>query len=447
MLIVLISLGVWAGSSLISKTNQVFTGDGNIFSRLGRLIIAADKPLIGEENGQVNILLLGMGGEGHEGPFLTDTMIIAAVDVKNNEVVLTSIPRDFLVDLPKVGPNKINAAYAYASDEDKNAPGLAAITAAEQVTGLDIPYYAAIDFQGFINAVNNVGGLDITIDQTFTDPESPNEKYGFLSPVTFTAGMEHMDGRRALIFARSRHGNNNEGSDFARSERQKKIIVAFKEKVTKLNLTDLKTINNLLSDFTENFRTNLEPHELNRLVGLTQKISAANIFSFSLEPDGTTICNSSIIVGYEQPDPAKEPPIDDPKTEVDESIVEPIPIKLYIVEPCLNKTLADVQEYIKMASIIAKLKKENASLEVQNSTGRVSVTTQWNNLTDLGLNLKFTGFRGRVAYEQTIFYDNSQGGKPKTLEYLKNNFQFVSSDIGYPSSTADFVVVIGNDAL
>jgi LCP family protein required for cell wall assembly len=312
--VIILGALAWGGQYLLSRTNQIFTNNTNIFSRLGGLIISDDKPLIGEDQGVVNVLLLGYGGPGHEGPYLTDTMIVASINVKTQDVILTSIPRDFWVKLGSLGESKINAAYAYnISDTDPNAAGKAAIAAAEQVTGLNIPYFAAIDFQGFVKAVDHVGGLDITVDNSFTDDEYPDSNYGYM-PVSFTKGPDHMDGARALIFARSRHGNNGEGSDFARSERQKKILLALKDKVFQLDLTDLKTMNNLLSDFTENFRTNLEPYELKRLGTLTQDISGDKVYSFSLEPQSNIICNGSI---YLDPKTQKEVPAP--------SIAEPTP--------------------------------------------------------------------------------------------------------------------------
>ncbi len=485
ILIILLGGGLWIGNSILSKTNQIFTNDKNIFSRLGRLLVSDDKPLSGEDSGMVNVLLLGYGGPGHEGPYLTDTMIVASINTKTSDIILTTIPRDFWVNLGELGSSKINAAYAYnLSEDDPNSAGSAAIKAAEQVTGLEIPYFAAIDFQGFTKAVDHVDGVDITVDNTFTDTQYPDSKYGFM-PVTFTKGFDHMDGARALIFARSRHGNNGEGSDFARSERQKKILLAFKDRVFKLNLTDLKTMNNLLSDFTQNFRTNMEPHELKRLGTLTKNINHDNVFSFSLEPQANLICNGAVYFDAPKtetpavpspaltptptptptstkpaPTPAPTPTptssksttsTTTPTAETDEE-TEPEPevpeqIRIYIVEPCAGKTLEDIHAFVKLSPIIARLKKEAATIEIQNSTGKPSAAAKWNALTDWGVNVKFSTFRGTTAYEKTIFYDNSRGGKPNTLDYLKSHFTFTTSDVGYPSSTADFFIFLGKDNL
>ena len=473
LLALLVFLFVIAGSGyyLVAKTNQIFKGPGNIFSRVAHLIVSSDKPLIGEEEGSINVLLMGVGGNGHDGAYLTDTMIVANINTQTHEIVLTSIPRDFALNLPTLGYNKINAAYAYAYRDNPDTAGLAAIAAAEKVTGFTIPYYAVIDFKGFVKAVNDVGGVDVVVDNTFTDSsfpnDYPNDTKGYLAPVTFTKGPQHMAGQRALIFARSRHSDNaQEGSDFARSERQKKILVALKNKILSLNLGKLATLNNLLTDFTQNFRTNLEPFELKRLADIAQKINSDNIYSFSLEPQGNLICSALVDpqTGKRVPEapapaattvPAANPtaknPINNPANQT--SAGTPMPpaapeiIRMYVVQPCEGKTLADINAFILQSPAIAKLKKEGTVVEIQNSTFQPSVLKPYQKLSDLGLNARFKVFGGKVPYTQTILYDNSRGTKPHTLDYLKTNYKFTISDVGYPTSAADFVIVLGRDAL
>lgn len=421
IMVVLLSGVAWAGTNLLSKTNQIFTNKTNVFKRVLQLLpIGDDKSLIGEEDGMVNVLLLGMGGPGHEGPLLTDTMIVASLNTKTNDVVLVSIPRDFVTQLSRNGFGKINAAYAYAEQAKEGQGGKAAMEAVEKITGLKISYFAAIDFKGFVKAIDHVGGVDVTVERTFTDAQFPDDKNWYLQPVVFQKGPQHMDGRTALIFARSRKGNNSEGSDFARSERQKKIILGFKEKVIKLNLVDLKTINNLLNDFTENFRTNLEPFELKRLTDLGKSIKSENVYSLSLAPQGNLICDG-VIGEYEN--------------------------RAYVIQPCEGKTLEDVHQFLSDIVLVAKLKKEGATIEIQNSTGKSYVLDSWRSLQNAGLNIKIVAFRSKVGYDRTILYDNSQGKMPQTLEYIEDNFNFTKADVPYAQSTADFIIILGKDAL
>jgi LCP family protein required for cell wall assembly len=468
---------------VFSKASQIFTGKKNIFSRVGSLIMAQDKPLIGEDQGTVNILIMGIGGAGHDGPYLTDTMIVASINTKTNEVVLTSIPRDFALDFPNIGFNKVNAAYAYAYKNDPNSAGDAALQAAEKITGFNIPYYAVIDFRGFVKAVDDVGGVDVVVDHTFTDATFPNDfpfdTKGYLAPVTFTQGPAHMDGHTALIFARSRHSEDNgEGSDFARSERQKKIIVALKDKISKLNLTNLSTITNLLSDFTDSFRTNMEPYELKRLVDIGLKINSSSIYSFSLEPQGDLICSALVdpATGKRPTTPTPIPPIAPPSptptptgsptpltpipgvnpppitipntgttTQTPNNPTSTAPVLAYVVEPCDGKTLNDIHNYLIQAPTLAKFKKEAAVVEVQTSLGKPIDPNKFKKLVDIGIKVNYVKFSGKTTFNQTILYDNSKGSKPNSLDYIKNNYTVTTSDINYPNSTADFVIILGKD--
>jgi LCP family protein required for cell wall assembly len=494
----------FAGFKYIGRANQIFTGKKNIFKRVGGLFISNDKPLKGEESGVINILLLGIGGEGHDGAYLTDTMIVASIKLDTDEVVLTSIPRDWQTTIPNHGINKINAVYAYGLQDHPNdidAAGKAAITAAEQITGFSIPYYAQVDFKGFVQAVDHVGGVDITVDRTFSDSTFPNDfpydTKGLLGTVTFNKGPQHMDGRTALIFARSRHGTNDEGSDFARSERQKKIIVAVRDKLNGLGITNINTLNNLLTDFTNNFRTNLEPYELLRLSKIAKDISADNVYSLSLEPDDKLICATTIdqLTGKQYIHPVEEipsttaPSSTPPSTKTDTTTKTtpkptpiptptstkpsptptptsktptptptptPIPtpspslptqIPMYVVIPCYGygKTIDDIHNFLADYWDTARLKKESATIEIQNSTGKAAATTPWKNLADL--KISFNTYPGKTPFERTIIYDNTKGAKNKTLQYLKDHFQLTQADVQYTNSKADFVIVLGNDSL
>lgn|GEM_PF-410799 len=196
-------------------------------------------------------LLLGYGGPGHDGPYLTDSMMLVIVDANQKTLTLLSIPRDSWVPLLFDGQNpvysKINTAYAFAIDPtlytnrlDKytgtNGAGVFASDTVARLTGLPIDYYLSLDFAGFKDMIDAVGGIDVTVPDSFTAlypiNDNPSINAGWTT-VHFTKGPDHMDGVRALAFARAREvlDNPNEGSDFARSRRQRIIIEAFKNRV------------------------------------------------------------------------------------------------------------------------------------------------------------------------------------------------------------------------
>lgn len=451
------------GGTILNKANKIFTNKTSIFARVGKLFVSDDKPLKGEEQGRVNILLLGMGGPGHEGPLLTDTMIVASFNVETNEVTLISIPRDFMVQYSGRGFNKVNAAYAFAEQNEEGTGGEGALEQAEKITGLDIPYYASIDFKGFVKAVDHVGGVDLVIDKTFTDSTYPDYNNGYLEPQTFNQGPAHLNGDKALVFARSRHGNNGEGSDFARSVRQKKVMLALKEKLKGLNLSNVSTLNNLLSTFTENFRTNMEPYELIRLANVfAPKVEEQSVYSLSVDPQANVICDGlfDLATGRPAPAPVITPdPVEGEEGETTEDTEAEAPattptedtgptiVRAYVVVPCSGKTIADVHAFVAASMKTASLQKEDVTIEIFNSTGKIAATTKLDDLTQTGINVKYTSYKGKTVFEKTIVYDNSSGNKPNSLNYILNTYGFSKADVNYPQSTADIVIILGNDAL
>jgi len=139
---------------------------------------------------EYNILLLGFGGiddngKVHEGPYLTDSLMIAHIDIKKNTVTLVSLPRDIWVKLPtktkEVFHSKINSVYQIALNStnypavDIRKPGTADLLAkaVQTITGLPIDNYVAVDFAGFEKAIDSLGGVDVDVQKTFDDYEYP----------------------------------------------------------------------------------------------------------------------------------------------------------------------------------------------------------------------------------------------------------------------------------
>ncbi|HEU5378890.1 MAG TPA: LCP family protein [Ktedonobacteraceae bacterium] len=184
---------------------------------------------------RVNILIMGYGGSGHDGAYLTDSLVIMSLLPQSHHTTLISVPRDLWVQNPPNSGNytKINSLYTVASDGKANslAGGNAVAQKVSLITGLQINYWMTINFAGFKDFVNAIGGVDVNVPDSFTakypandDPEvNPN-----WITVKFTPGVQHMDGQRAIVYARARYvlDNNAEGSDFARSQRQQLIMKA-----------------------------------------------------------------------------------------------------------------------------------------------------------------------------------------------------------------------------
>lgn len=396
-------------TSFFQKVKEVFQG-GN-----GRI------KLIGEDLGQINVLLLGIGGEGHDGPYLSDTIILAQIRPDIGQIVLTSIPRDYLVELPNnLGYRKINASFAegYYRNKDWNEGGSWARQSVEKISGLTIPYFAVVDFAGFEKAIDQVGGITIEVERTFTDYTFPNNSGGYLAPLTFKAGQETMKGERALQFARSRHAAGQEGSDFARSVRQQKVIQAFKEKVIGLNLvSDSGKINNLLGTFANHFHTNISPGEIFRVYSLVKEKNMSKFLSLSLDPATRLTC---------------------PKIMEDTGA--------YVLVPCQGKTEQDIKNYFKNAFAIGKLYQEQSVIWLSSSTQNKTAYQQADKLLkDNGLTVWELPYKGE-PFPQNIFYQVNQ--KPATAEFIKNSLNATEVTLPPPgfkidASKVDVIVILG----
>lgn len=216
-----------------------------------------------EEIDIINAVIIGMGGEGHDGGYLADTIILARFKKSTKQISLVSIPRDFAVNLPGLGWGKINNANAYGGPDELR-------DMLEDVLDEPVPYYISIDFSGFANLIDDLGGVDVYVERSFTDTEFPDDNYEYQT-ISFAEGMQHMDGLTALRFARSRHGNNGEGSDFARSARQQKIIFAVKNKILTTNtLINPTKLISLYNNYTTYVDTNMKPGDIIEIAQMAQ---------------------------------------------------------------------------------------------------------------------------------------------------------------------------------
>ena len=258
----------------------------------------------------INVLILGIGGGRHEGPNLTDTIILANLDTEKDKVTLTSIPRDLWIPDLESANKKINGAYSQGEDKEKDGGISLSKAVVRKVIGQDINYVVVIDFSGFTKAVDLLGGLDMEVDKSFDDYQYPltgkeddacghsdDDIKEFTATTSaeadlaqffpcrykhlhFDKGKIHIDGQTALEFVRSRHGNNGEGSDFARSKRQEKVIKAFKDKVFSLRtLADPGKVLNLYGTVKDSIHTDIKEHEFDDFVRLSQKFKQAKIKS------------------------------------------------------------------------------------------------------------------------------------------------------------------------
>ncbi len=197
--------------------------------------------------GRTNLLILGKGGEGHEAPDITDTIVFASIPLsgkdssnKKSSINLISIPRDIWI--PEIRA-KLNSTYYWGNKKGDKGGLILAKATVEKVIGQPVQYVAVIDFSGFKKIVDVVGGIEVDVKNSFTDEKYPiagkeNDTCGGdpeykcrYETLHFVQGRQMMDGERALKFVRSRNASGDEGNDFARAARQQKVIEAIKKKV------------------------------------------------------------------------------------------------------------------------------------------------------------------------------------------------------------------------
>lgn len=180
---------------------------------------------------RTNVAILGYGGPGHDGPYLTDSLLVISYLPTQSSTALISVPRDLWVQIP---PNsgqhaKLNTAFSYGHDHGGTvAGGDLAAQKVSDVLGISVPYWVSIDFGGFRHLIDSIGGVDVNVATAFNASLSPT--YAPARP--FAVGTTHMDGATALLFARARYCTPaSEASDFARSARQQLLIAAIAHKL------------------------------------------------------------------------------------------------------------------------------------------------------------------------------------------------------------------------
>jgi len=215
-------------------------------------------------NGRTNMVVLGLGGEGNQVKDLTDTIIFVSLSHTGGETLMLSLPRDLWLESMKA---KINTAYHYGGIEMVKS-------SLQEVLGQEIHDVFLVDFDGFQEVIDLLGGLEINIENSFEDdwfpiPGKENDPCGGdpeykcrYEQVHFEAGWQTLNGERALKYVRSRNAEGDEGTDFARAKRQQNLILAFKNNLlTTEALFDMKKLQSLWRIVQKSFTTDIQLEE------------------------------------------------------------------------------------------------------------------------------------------------------------------------------------------
>lgn len=432
LLAVIIAGGFYFGYKVYKTSRHVLAGGGN-----APAVCDGNVPLSSlqtEGDSRVNILLLGIGGEGHQGADLTDTIMLASLDPVNKKLTLFSIPRDLYVKIPGYGSDRVNAAYEDGKDnstaKDLQGQERDGIKLADQVVGdiLGVPihYNALVDFKAFEDAVNALGGVDANVPSELSAYEvfwiegSNPAKYYTLN---VKAGPNHFDGTKALYFARERHND----SDFVRGQRQRLMISAIKDKALSAGtLTNPIKISNLLNSLGNNVYTDFDSTSIKCVAREVAEVPSSDINSLDLVTEPNVL-----IKGFTGSDGAS---LQEPKAG------------LY--------DYGQIQAYVHSQLRDSFMARENSAVAVYNATTVPGMATSTaDTLKQYGYNVTTVDNTPNQSNpSNTTLVDLSGGVDKYTRHYLENRFKIsavskLPSQYGInPPQGTKFVIILGKDA-
>ena len=379
--------------------------------------------LIGEDIGRVNFVLLGVPGAGEDvdGPDLTDTIMVASLSVEDNKGLLFSLPRDLYVRIPGYGNSKLNAVYKIGQAQGENGGGEAISQILRETLGLDIPYYLKVDFNGFEQLIDELGGITIEVEQDLYDDQYPTVDKGY-EVLDIKAGTYTMDGAMALKYARSRQST----SDFDRAERQQKLILATREKALSLNLLSQPSkALSIMEILNDSFETNLNLNELKRLFGLVKDFDSTTLETkvFNDSPTG-------LLYG----------------TRVEEVyVLRPVGDDYNIM---VNYVEQVISGQISLGELDSQVALEPLKVEVYNGTnitglaGRIAATLEAE-----GYDIVYVGNNATKGFAKSIVYDLMDGEREWEVRKLAASLGAeIGEDEITSSSGAQIRIVLGSEA-
>jgi LCP family protein required for cell wall assembly len=213
----------------------------------------------------LNIVLLGSDKRPRSGAWRTDSMIIVSVDSANKVVRLLSLPRDLWVYIPGHGYNRINTADLWGELAKKGTGPDRVKQTIYHNLGIPIHYYVRVDFRGFMEIIDAVGGIDVDVDCPLPD-------------INLSAGLHHMNGQQALRYARSRYSTN----DFDRGRRQRKVLMALWDQALTLDI--IPRLPELWWTMSNSFQTDLTLDQVINLAYLGAQLEPQRIISRAIGP-------------------------------------------------------------------------------------------------------------------------------------------------------------------
>ena len=285
--LLLIAAAGWLALIIISRVDDLFfPGQALPVGGLGSLPGVQDE---GDQEGQINFLIMGLDRRPREGniPTRTDTMFVLTIDKKTKSAGILGIPRDLWVEIPtKSGggyyEQRINTAYAAGATQGYSGGGAGLVKRViEHNLGVPIDHYVVIDFQGFVKIIDDLGGIDVFVEEEVNDPYySETELPGDYHPLHFEVGLTHMDGQTALDYSRTRF----DSSDLDRIQRQQQVIFAAIDKAVDQRLVSVDSLTSQWRRYKGAIDTDINDIQAPGFASLAAQIEPTDIAALSLGP-------------------------------------------------------------------------------------------------------------------------------------------------------------------
>jgi LCP family protein required for cell wall assembly len=387
-----------------------------------------------ENKTRVNILFLGIDQRpGETTTCRTDTMILVSISPKDMSASLLSIPRDLWVPIrhPKHSQDRVNTAHYWG--EVENYPGGGPELAKDTVQynfGVPVHYYARLNFTGFEQIIDRIGGIEIDVPITIHDEKYPGPDYSYTT-FHIDAGHHLLDGATALKYARTRQASAD--SDFSRMHRQQQVILAIRDRVLSLpNLPQLiPQIPQLYRDMGDSLETDIPINLMFTLAKWGQQIQRDKIRMETIDRrmtyDMQTADGRAVLV-YER---EKARPI----------------IETLFSDATPEATAAGTNQ-------VTKLETEGARIAVYNGTSNIGLAATVASFLGMqGIDVVTVDNADHFDYPHTMA--NVYGDKPATVDWLTHwlvdmgipepLLQSPSSKPDWAESEVDISIVIGAD--
>jgi LCP family protein required for cell wall assembly len=383
---------------------------------------------------RLNVLLIGSDQRPGESSFNTDTLIVASVEPETGEVAMFQVPRD-TVDVPvpanarsvwgSVYRGKINSWFTANRGRSDLWPGktgsargfnsLKALLG--ELYGLDIRYYALVNFQGFRKVVNAMGGVQINVQIPVAESQFPTSG-GRLTRIYIPAGPQHMTGTEALRYARSRH--RAAGGDFDRGRRQQRVLLSLREQMNAQAI--IANLPELVGALKDSVKTDIRTKDLPKLLALAEGVDTKNIRSFVFAPS------------YYAKEFLSSP-------------------RGYIITPNVTRIRKAVDQAFKITPALLarreRLESEGASVWVLNGSGRAGLETSTAEFLEYqGLNASAPrrSLDERPSKTKIVVYNGKEADLPETIKYLERRFETTVTTDTDPDRGVDIVITLGKDA-